>query len=194
MNRKHIFVFTFVYLFLALGGVALAASGGEHHDAGVPTRTVIFQLINLSLFVGVLVFFIRKPIRDYFSTRSLTYRDAAEKAERAIKQAELQKVEMAEQLSQLSSSADASLGKAKEEAEELKRQIIQEAENLTLTLRQEAERTVKYEIERAKAALRDEMLEQAIHVAQTRLDGKMAEPDQRRLQTEFVEKIQVVNR
>ena len=59
-------------------------------------------------------------------------------------------------------------------------------------MKRETERTAESEIQRAKLESRDELLNASLEQAKKILKEKVNEPDQKRLQDEFVEKIQVV--
>ena len=67
-----------------------------------------------------------------------------------------------------------------------------DAQEIILNLKKETERTADSEIQRAKLELREELLSAALTQAKQILKDKVNEPDQKRLQNEFVEKIQVV--
>lgn len=183
-----------IYFIIALAPVfafAAAPGHGEGHGGGVPDA-VMYQFIHFAIFVGLLFFFLRKPVRSYFQNREQAFRQALVKAEAARKEAEAKQREIQERLTRLQSTSEESIAQAKAEAVALKEKILQDASDLSKRLRDEAHRTAQIEIERAKHELREEMLAQSVEMAKKMLADKMAEPDQKRLQTEFVDKIQVV--
>ena len=170
--------------------IALAASSGGHEE-GIPSA-VIYQAINFFLFIGLMVFLLRKPVRGYFTGRQAAYKAALHKAETARREAEAKRQEIQDRLNKLESTTQQSVAQAKAEAEALKQKIVTEAQQLSVSMREEAQRTAAVEVERAKNQLREEMLAQAVALSRKMLEEKIAEPDQKRLQTEFVDKIQVV--
>ena len=163
--------------------------GGEHHAEGIP-MDVLFQTINFLLFAGLVIYFLRKPVKDYFADRSVNFRQALFKAEAARAEAERQKSEIETRLRALEGGANNSLAQAKADAAELRHKIVREAEELAAKLREDAKRTAEIELQRAKAELREEVLNQAVTAAKAVLSERIAETDQKRLQSEFVEKIQ----
>lgn len=171
---------------------ALAAGAGAGHGSGGIPSSVYFQAINFALFVGLMVYLLRGPIKSYFGNREKNYRQALAKAEAARKEAEARQRDMQQRLTKLESSAAETVANARAEAAALKAKIIADAQDLSRHLQEEATRTANIEIERAKTQLREEMLTQAITLSRKLLEEKIAEPDQKRLQTEFVDKIQVV--
>lgn len=169
-----------------------AAHGAVHgHGGGVPF-TVALQAINFAIYIALLVYLLRKPIANFFKTREQIYKQAVMRGESARRDAEKKKREVQQRLSELESTADDSIANARAEAAALMLQIQQEAQTMSDRLRDEANRTADLEIERARGLLREEMLNQAMSQSRKMLEDKMAEPDQKRLQTEFVDKIQEV--
>ncbi len=155
-------------------------------------KEVIWQFVNFGLFVALLFFLLRKKVVAYFQEREASFKQALIRAEHARKEAEHQKNIIKEKLTKLEASAAADRAQAQKDAEELKFKIISEAKELVANLKKETERTAESEIQRAKLELRDELLNGAIEQAKKILKEKVNEPDQKRLQDEFVEKIQVV--
>jgi F0F1-type ATP synthase membrane subunit b/b' len=131
----------------------------------------------------------RKPVRDYFSGRKEKFNSALNKAAQAKADAETQKREIQSRIDELTRSSQAELARAKAEAAELQARIMKEAEGISAHLKTEANRTTTFEIERAKNELRESLLQQAVAFSSTLLKEKMAEGDQKRLQTEFVDKV-----
>lgn len=155
-------------------------------------KDVIWQFVNFTIFIALLFFLLRKKVVAYFEERELSFKQALIKAEHARKDAEHQKNIIKEKLEKLEASAASDRALAQKDAEELKIKIITEAKELVANLKKETERSADSEIQRAKLELRDELLNSAIEQAKKILKEKVNEPDQKRLQDEFVEKIQVV--
>lgn len=180
---------------LALPLITLAQEASEHagthegsHEGGLPT-VVYLQAINFVMYAGLIVYFARKPIREYFSGRREKFNAALNKAAEAKAQAEAQKRQVQTKIDELTRTSQAELARAKSEAAELQTRILKEAEEISAHLKSEANRSATYEIERAKNELRESMLTQAVAFSSKLLKEKIAEGDQKRLQTEFVDKI-----
>jgi len=181
-----------VLVTLLLADLAVAEEAGEaaHHAVEIPT-SLTFQFINFVLYAALLVWFLRKPVKNYFADRESAFNQALVKAKHAKEEAEKNKREVADRLAKLQSSADQSVREAKADAETLKAKIIAEAQDMAKRMREEAQRSATMEIERAKNELREDLLNQSVALSKKILSEKMAEPDQKRLQTEFVDKIGV---
>ena len=182
-------------LLIALSPIAAFAAGGaaagHHGPTGVPVQ-VVYQAINFLIFAGILFFFLRKPVANYFSARQDNYKAALVRAEAARKEAEAKRRDIQERLNKLESTSEKAIADAKAEAAALRTRIVKDAEDLAKNLREEASRTAGAEVERAKVQLREEVLGQAVALSRKLLEEKVTEPDQKRLQSEFVDKIQAV--
>ncbi len=171
---------------------AAFAAGGAHGDPhAIPWGNIFAQAFNLLMLVGFLTFVMRKSVKALFAGRAQEYQQLVSRAEAARLEAERGKQSIKERLDRLEASADQGLKQAKIEAEELRGRMIQEAKTLAARLEAEAERTAKVEVEKAKAELRRDLLQKAL--ADTREDlKKLGSTEQKKLQAEFAEKIQVV--
>jgi F0F1-type ATP synthase membrane subunit b/b' len=84
------------------------------------------------------------------------------------------------------------LTQAQSEAAELRQRLVQEAKVLATKLADEAQRAANVEVERAKAELRAELLSKALDGSRKKLSTKLGTLEQKQLENEFAEKIQVV--
>lgn len=178
---------------LALPLLVFAQEHATEHEAhasegGLPL-VVYLQAVNFLLYAGLMVYLMRKPVREYFSGRKEKFNAALNKAAQAKNEAEAQKREVQSRIDELTRTSQAELARAKSEAAELQTRIMKEAEEISAHLKSEANRTASFEIERAKNELRESMLSQAVAFSSKLLKEKMVEGDQKRLQTEFVDKI-----
>jgi F-type H+-transporting ATPase subunit b len=179
---------------LAIGFAALAEEGGaEHaeHAEGIP-RVVVYQFINFFGLMAILYFALKNRVRDFFTKRHDNLTSAIREARRAKEEAETRHQEYVVKIQNLEREASAYLDQIKREAEDSKRRIIEEAKKLAENVRREAARAAENEAEKAKAELHDEVITQALDGARKILSQSVAENDQRRLQKEFVEKIEAV--
>lgn len=164
--------------------------GGGHgaEAAGLPT-VVYLQAFNFLLYAAVLVYFLRAPVKNYFSGRGVAFNAALVKAQAAKDEAEAKKQEVAARLAQLEATANQQIAQAQADAEALRVRMMKDAEDITRNLKNEAHRTAEFEVERAKNELRQDLLNQSVALSAKILQERMAEGDQKRLQTEFVDKI-----
>lgn len=155
-------------------------------------RVVFYQVINFAGLVAILYFLLRKTVVAHFAKRHDDLTSAIREAKRVKEEAETKHQEYVLKIKNLEGESAKLLSQIKREGEESKQRMIDEAKRISQTIQEEAKRTASMEIEKARAELYDEVLEQALVGARALLTKSVAEKDQLRLQKEFVEKIEAV--
>ncbi|MNJ91081.1 ATP synthase subunit b [compost metagenome] len=169
------------------------AAGGEHHGEGVP-KVVIYQLINVLILLGGLVYFTKDMIIGYFSSRKTEFLSAAQKSAAAREEAEKQFIDIKSKLENMMNTREETVKKAEAHADDLKKQILTEANEVSKRIRDEAELTAKLEVDRAQRELRQGLIKESVDAARMVLTKDIGAPDQQKLQNEFIKNIEVVSR
>jgi F-type H+-transporting ATPase subunit b len=168
----------------------LAEGHGDPH--AIPVHSLGVQAFNFAVLFIVLFFLLRKTAAAHFAHRAKDYKEMVEKAETARKRAESERNQIRDRLQKLESSTEKNIEQAKREAQGLREKLVLEAKSLAEKLEQEAKRTAAAEIEKAKAELRQALLEQSIEASRKSLKSNLGTSEQKKLHSEFVDKIQVV--
>lgn len=176
------------------------AQEGAEHAAGpgetlsIPWGNIFVQAFNLFLLVALLTYLLRKTVKQHFAQRAQEYKELVDRAENARQEAEKTNRNIKDKLAKLEAGAKENVTRAGQEAENLRARLLKEAKTLGQKLAQDAQRTAVIELEKAKAELRNELLEQALHSSSENLKRSLGTTDQKKLQNEFVEKIELVGR
>lgn len=181
-----------ILLTQAQGWAEEATHGAHAGGHEVPWSSLGVQAFNFVFLFLVLFVVLRKSVAVHFENRAREYSELVERAEAAKAEAEKGKIEIQSRLEKLQASAANTVNQARSEAEELRRRLIDEAQGLAVKLEQEARRTAAVELEKSKAELRRELLKGALENATQTLSKDLSANEQKKLQNEFVEKIQVV--
>jgi len=181
----------FVMLFAIIAGAEEVTHEAHAEEGGIP-RAVFYQTVNFIIFAAILIWLLRKKVIDFFNQRRDEYLAAVRKFEHAKAEAERKATELRVRLEHLESSAIHSVEKAKQEAGDIQSKIVADAQGASQKLQAEAKKTVEVEVARAIQDLREEVLKQATEAARQIMQQQLKEQDQKRLQNEFVEKIQEV--
>lgn len=170
---------------------ALAAGGGhgDGHD-GIPT-VVMYQAINVVILVAGLIYFTKDSIVTFFKDRKAQYLEAAQKSAFAREQAEREFVDIKNKLAQLDATRAESLSKAQSHANDLKKQILDEAQAVSKRIKEDAQLTAKLEVERAQRDLRTQLLKDSVDAARTVLTKDLGSADQQKLQKDFINHVGV---
>lgn len=186
---KYIFTLTLILL----AGVAQAASGGAGHGE-IPTKLIGYQTFNVVVMFAALIYFLHGPIRSYFTDKRTAFLSAAQKAEAARKAAEDERMQIQVRLTKLESTADESIARARAEAADMKKQMIAEAEALSKRIRDEAQEAARLEVEKARIQIREALIKESLQSARAQLSEKVTSEDHQRLQANFINKIQAVQK
>ena len=182
----------FSVLVLLLPALAWTSGTGHHGAIHIPWGLVIPQILNFAIAVGLLIYFVRKPVKNYFKVRNESFLTKLSEASVAREKAEAKNAEWKNKMAKLESTSESSLIQATSDAEEMGEKLVIEAKKLSERLLLEAEKSGEYELERVRIQLKDELLVQAVAMAKTELSDGIKSPEQDRLQSEFVQKIQAV--
>lgn len=179
-----------------LPALVFAASEGEHHGPAHLTdhdvQKIIYQAINVGAILIGLIYFLRKPIVEFFNQRRRDYQTAAARSQEIQRKAEEERKNIESQLIKLESTADESISRARAEAADLKANLINEAKLLSERLRKEAETTAIVEVAKAKAVLKEQTIEEAAKLAEKQVSTSVSADDHLRLNKEFIKNIETV--
>lgn len=165
------------------------AHGGEAH--GIPT-VVYYQALNVAIIIIAAIVFGKKGIAAFFVDKRESFLKAQEKAQSVLKNAEQEYKLMKERHDKLMMTREESLAKAKADANDLRLQMVRDAEALSIKLQNEAKLSAKIEIERAKNQLKEQIIRDAFELSKRDLGSKATSADQKKLQDDFISKVQVV--
>jgi F-type H+-transporting ATPase subunit b len=127
-----------------LASAPVWAEEGGGGFLGIPTEA--WKIFNFVVFVGLLVYFLGRPLRAFFQTRQQTVASQAEEAARAQRQAAELRASMEQRVAALAAEVAALKERLHREGERerdaLQRQGEEEAARLVAQVEQEADRRV----------------------------------------------------
>jgi len=173
---------------LALAVPAAAAGGGESD-----LEEFAYELGNLILLVGVIVYFARKPIQKFFGERREKIRTDIGEASQILADAEARLSEWQERMGELDAEIEKIRATERRRAEREREKILEEAQQSAERIRREAGTAVEREVRRAQEELRREAAELALEMAESLLRERMGEEDQSRLVEEFIARVESTN-
>lgn len=169
-----------------------AHGGHEVHFDAHAQKIVISQTINFIILVSLLTFLMKAKIKSFFADKKEAYVKAAEKSKAAQVSAESSFNELRVRLDKLQSTADESVSRARAEAADLKKQIIDEANALSAQIKRETETFAALEVEKGKRQIKSLLVSESIQLARAQLGTKISSEDHQRLQGDFIQNIQGV--
>ncbi len=179
-----------VTLVLGALGSAWAASEGGHgavHNAWLPIDT--WKVLNFAILAVAGFFIARKPVAEFFSSRAKSIKDEISELELKRADAEKKLAEYQAKFKNLDQESKEILASYIQQGEEAKTRIIAEAEAQAEKLEEMAKRTIEQEFKSAKAALQQEIVEQAMERAEQVIVASISSDDQDQLVDEYLKKV-----
>ena len=174
---------------LATALPVVAAVEGGHADSGAVLTDFIWRCFNFLIMVGILVYFVRKPIKNALVGRREGIAKSLSEAEQAQAAAEAKFREYDEKLNKAEAEIVTIAADLKREGELERERIIAQARESAEKIRNEAEKTAGFEIEKARAELKGEATRLAVELAETLLKKNFNAKDESRLLDEYMKKV-----
>jgi F-type H+-transporting ATPase subunit b len=183
-------VIVLLFSFYALSMASSEGAGAENTGHGAAKLyDLLARFINFGILAVALVFLLRKPIKSFFGSRTEKIRKDFEELEIRKQQALAQLEEIEKKLALMGQERERIIAQFIKEGESEKEKIIQSAKALQVRIEEQAELTIKQEIQQARQALKQEMAEMAIKMAEELIKKNIKPNDEERLVKQYTEKM-----
>jgi F-type H+-transporting ATPase subunit b len=173
-------------LLLAANAFASSSEGGSNPWT---TGMLFWRVVNTIALIGVLVYFLKKPLVTFFSERTAQIqkdlddaREQRDKAERLIGEYQQKLAGMEKELekmrAELRKTADAESAK-----------VVANAEKVAAAMIESAKLTADQEVRKAKIALKNEAVTLAVELAEALVREKINEDDRQRIVEDYLVKV-----
>jgi F-type H+-transporting ATPase subunit b len=179
---------TIVTITVLVASVFPAAAADDSH--GNEVDVMLKTAFNLVLLLGVLVYFARKPVLEYFADRRSTIEEDLTGAAAELTDAEAVYAKWQRRLIDLESELEQIRTTGRQRAESERERIIADAEVAAERIRNNASAAITQELRRAREQLREEAAQLAIEMAGDRLAREVTDADRDRLLDEFIERVE----
>ncbi len=154
---------------------------------------LFFQFINFAILVAALVYFLKKPLKEYLLRRHETVKEKIEEADRLLREAEEAKKVYEEKLSGLEGEIVAFRASALEEMEKEKKKILDDARGLASRISEQARLAYEQEMKEALAKVRAEIAGRTITAAEQKVREMFGKKDHDLMVEEFIQKVRSIN-
>jgi F-type H+-transporting ATPase subunit b len=154
---------------------------------------LLLQSVNFVILAGALVYFLRKPLKEYLQSRHQTIKERLGEAERLLREAAQAKAAYEEKLSKLEAEIDAFRTRASEDTEKERKRILEEAHGLASRIREQAHLAYEQEMREAVTKIRAEIAERTIRAAEQKVRQTFGKNDHDLLVEEFIRKVRSTN-
>ncbi len=190
MHSKVRAIVLSLLLVVVVCGVSYASGGGEHHvDSGILLKDFLYRILNFAIVVGILYYFLAKPIRDGLSGRREEIKKSLAEAEKIKAEAEAKFAEYDLKLAQATDEIAEISDTIRREGELEKQKIIENAKAMAIKIEQDAEKAAELEVAKARIELQREAVQLAVSLAEDLLKKNFTKDDDARLIDEYLEKV-----
>jgi len=179
--------------FLFAPAAALAASEAAGSTA-IPWWDIFKQVVNFGILVGVLVYFLRKPVGAYLKERTEMLRKSIDEAARARASAAEKLLAIEIRMSKLSKEIAEMSRKMDIEAEEETRRMRDGAQAEIKRLHAQVQFAAEQEVKNARLELRKEAAELSARTAEEIVLKTITKGDQERMVRENIDRIREIVR
>lgn len=166
------------------------ASGGEHQaDSGVLLKDFLYRVLNFSIVVAILVYFLTKPLKKGLAGRREEIENALSEAKKAKEDAEAKFAEYDRKLAQATEEIAEISDAIRREGELEKQKIIANAKAMAKQIEQDAGKAAELEVAKARQVLQREAVQLAVGVAEELLKKNFTKDDDARLIDEYMQKV-----
>ncbi|MBF0509265.1 MAG: F0F1 ATP synthase subunit B [Deltaproteobacteria bacterium] len=182
-------------LLVGLYSVALASGDGGPEGAVDSAKIwdLVKRAVNFILLLGILIYVLRKPIKEFFSHRREDIKRTLEDIEAKKESVRLAYLEYEQRLSVLKGERDKIIQEFRLQGEAERARIIAGAKLMAKRIQEQAQNTIKQEISNAKNLLRTEIADLAARTAKDILEREIQPTDHARLIDDFISKVGETN-
>jgi F-type H+-transporting ATPase subunit b len=178
---------------LAAGAVMTSAVAfAEEEGHAEPTTFLgdwLPRLVNFAIIAGIVVYFMRKPVRDFFKNRSIEIAKAMQESKEARERAVAALAEMERKIKDLEAEAGKMVAEAQARGEKDRQALVAEAKKMAEDIQAQVKQGIEVEVQKAKTTLAVEAAVLSIDLAEGKIKEKINSQDHERIVKEYVNKV-----
>lgn len=167
----------------------LDSTDGTEPNEHFPLKGIVYHGINLLILAGLLVWFGRRPIADALAARALGIRKELTDSARMRDEAMQRNDGLAKRLDKIEQEIAGMREEAEQDAAKAETALVARAHAEGERIQAAAERSIRDEVQRARAALKRDAVALAVELAENALKEKVTSDHQQRLAREFLDSI-----
>ena len=157
-----------------------------HAEHAATIGSLLWPVVNFSIFIYVLVRFLGGPLREFFRARAERLREELDAGDRARREAEALRAALAKDLADLPAMRARLKDDVRATAERQRDELLAQGTATADRIRADAKLVAAQELAAARRSLRDEVVTSAIGEATALVRSAMQPADQERFVKDFV--------
>ena len=147
------------------------------------------RLVNFGIIASVVVYFTRKPIRDFFANRSLEIAKAMEDSKKTREQAVLALTDLEKKIKEMEAETKSMVADAQARGEKDRQALIEEGGKVAQDVQAQVKQGIELELQKARAALAVEASLLSLELAEGTIKAKISSQDHERIVKEYITKV-----
>ncbi len=180
----------FFVVYIIYSGTAFGAEGAAHGGLWEEYR---WKVLNFAILVAVLVYFAKKPLKEFLRKRTEIIEKTLKEAKEARDLAEKALAEVEERLKLKDKEIEEILSRTRLSAEKEQALLVQQGEQMKEKILEQAKSNIEHELRLAREAIKAEAVDVAMELAEKKLKDKLTREEQVRLIEESLKRMERKN-
>ena len=176
-------------LLLVSAGTAFASAEGAEGGGSWTTQMLIWRVINAAALIGILVYFLKKPMVNFFSERHAQIQKDLEDAKEQRDRAERTIAEYEKKIGEMGRELDNMRDELRKAAGVESEKVVSNADRMAASMVESAKVAAEQEVRKAKKILKNEAVGLAVELAESLIREKINEDDRKRIVEEYLVKV-----
>ena len=171
--------------------VALPALAEEEAAAaqGTPWLDLAISFLNFAILMGIIVYFARKPVTNFFIGAAREAKRTLEGAREAAAQADAERKAQQEKIENLQAELERMVAGARADVAKELEQLSQEAQAQGERIKAQTHLQVEQEMRKARVVLRTQLADETVRLAEELIRQQVNEGKQRELVGDYIEQL-----
>ncbi len=174
---------------LVFSAIAFASGAAEGHEAITFMGDWLPRLVNFGIVASVVVYFARKPVRNFFANRSAEIAKAIQESREARERAVAALEDMERKIKEMEAETGRMVAEAQTRSEKDKQALIEEGKKVAQDVQAQVKQGIESELHKAKTTLAAEAALLSLDLAESRIKEKISDQDQERIVNEYISKV-----
>jgi F-type H+-transporting ATPase subunit b len=182
-------VFPILLLLMLCAGTAFAAAEGHEGGETWNSWMLLWRVINTAALVALLIYFLKKPMANFFSERHAQIRKDLEDAKAQRDRAERTIADYEKKIGEMEHELEKMRVELRKTADAESQKIVSNADRMAASMVESAKVAADQEVRKAKIALKNEAVGLAVELAESLIREKINEDDRKRIVEEYLVKV-----
>ena len=174
-------------MFAAIAFAEEAEHGG--HEEVTFMGDWLPRLVNFAIIASVVVYFSRKPIRDFFASRTAEIAKAMQDSHEARERAVAALADLERKIKEMEAETGRMVADAQTRGEKDKKALVEEGRKVAQDVQAQVKQGIESELQKAKTELATEASLLALDLAEGRIKQKINSQDHERIVKEYITKV-----